>query len=451
MLPNVYRHLQASATVRSLLGARPRLYRHGEAPQNEARPYAVWLVFGTPELTLSETPAVDRCTIQLDVYAKTESEVEATATAVRDQMETITHMTAWRNPARDADTKLFRMSLDFDWWLAREASAPAPSPAPSPPPPPPPAPAPAPSAAIILVHETTGGGASAFVRANPIIGGGLIQPNPVDIETSQGVYDWTNIDARLAAWTALDKLLGIRIAFMPPAAVTTTPIPAFVKAAGAVYITVAPDGNEIPLSWDPIYLTWAKGFVDAVVARYGSNPNIAFIDATLAAETNPYRAGSFGSEVEDELRATADSDGVFYSREMWQATLIDWLQTAGSAAPAGKRLCVLNKGGMPGDVGSILTTIGDAAIGVGWMVGNNSMGQGSNLLPPYTAWSDVVNFYLEQAAVAAGAEALAELTAAFVRLKGDFLGAFPTDAQKASPGEGNYDPDYETALAGALA
>lgn len=122
MLPPVYTTLQASATVRTLLGARPRVYRQGEAPQNEDRPYATWFIIsGNPENTLSETPSMDRGSIQLDVYAKGDAEVEAVATAVRDQMETATHMTAWRNPPRDIETRLFRISMDFDWFVPRES------------------------------------------------------------------------------------------------------------------------------------------------------------------------------------------------------------------------------------------------------------------------------------------------------------------------------------------
>jgi len=122
VLPPLYTLLQASSAVRERLGARPRLYRHGEAPQNEERPYAVWLVVsGVPENTLSEKPAVDRDTVQIDIYAKTDADVVATAKAVRDQMETRTHMTAWRNPPREPETRLFRISMDFDYWLPREA------------------------------------------------------------------------------------------------------------------------------------------------------------------------------------------------------------------------------------------------------------------------------------------------------------------------------------------
>jgi len=121
MLPPIYTTLQASATVRSLLGNKPRVYRN-EAPQKVEAPYAVWLVVaGTPENNLSDTPSHDRATVQVDVYAAGDGVCEAVAQAIRDQMETVTHMTAWRTLPRDAETRNFRISMDFDFWLAREA------------------------------------------------------------------------------------------------------------------------------------------------------------------------------------------------------------------------------------------------------------------------------------------------------------------------------------------
>lgn len=121
MIPPVFTTLQASATVRGLLGARPRVYRMGEAPQGDTKPYAVWLIVsGVPENTLSELPTIDRNSIQIDVYAKSDAECSEVATAVRDQMETVTHMTAFRVLPREDETRLYRISMDFDYFLPRE-------------------------------------------------------------------------------------------------------------------------------------------------------------------------------------------------------------------------------------------------------------------------------------------------------------------------------------------
>lgn len=120
MFPPIYTLLQASVAVRNLLGARPRIYRD-EAPQDPERPYGVWLVVsGVPENTLSETPGHERVTVQLDLYAATQEVSAAVAQAVRAQLETATHITAWRSD-RDAETRAYRVSFDFDYWLARES------------------------------------------------------------------------------------------------------------------------------------------------------------------------------------------------------------------------------------------------------------------------------------------------------------------------------------------
>lgn len=122
MLPPIYTTLQASSIIRGIFGARPRIYRMGEAPAKTSDPYAVWqLVSGVPENQLSGTPGHDRDTVQIDIYSTTDSGCEQAAIAVRDQMETVTHMTAYRTLPRDTETRNFRISMDFDYWYAREA------------------------------------------------------------------------------------------------------------------------------------------------------------------------------------------------------------------------------------------------------------------------------------------------------------------------------------------
>lgn len=119
MYPPVKETLRQSADVRALLGDSPRVFRNGQAPQNEVRPYVVWLVMaGVPLNNLSDTPPADNDSIQIDCYSKTDSECEALAKAVRNQMETVAHMTAWRTHPREESTLLYHVSLDFDYWLA---------------------------------------------------------------------------------------------------------------------------------------------------------------------------------------------------------------------------------------------------------------------------------------------------------------------------------------------
>lgn len=128
MLPPIFQALTASSAVKAIVGTPPaaRIYRHGAAPQGLIEPYVTWaLVTGEPYNTLSELPAVDRQTVQIDCWhpglpvgAK---QIELLAEAVRDAIEPYAHMTATLLDLQEPDTKLFRISMQFDWFLARSS------------------------------------------------------------------------------------------------------------------------------------------------------------------------------------------------------------------------------------------------------------------------------------------------------------------------------------------
>ncbi len=118
MFPPVFQTLKASADVKAVVGTNPpRIYRHGDAPQDVARPYITWqLVSGVPENNLSDTPPADRQTVQVDCWHQTDAGIEILAEAVRDAIEPTAHMTATLIDAREAETKLYRVSMQFDFW-----------------------------------------------------------------------------------------------------------------------------------------------------------------------------------------------------------------------------------------------------------------------------------------------------------------------------------------------
>jgi hypothetical protein len=118
MLPNLYQVLSNNVAVKAIIGN--RVYRHGNAPQLGAKPYVVWeLANDTPENTLSETPNVDALSIQVDCYHPTDAGIVELATAVRDALEPLAHMTGIPINQREDETKLYRITLEFDWWLYR--------------------------------------------------------------------------------------------------------------------------------------------------------------------------------------------------------------------------------------------------------------------------------------------------------------------------------------------
>jgi len=122
MFPPVFQTLKASVAVKAIVGTNPpRIYRHGNAPQDASRPYVTWfVVFGDPENNLSDLPPVDRVTVQVDVWHQTDSGVELLALAVRDAIEPHAHMTGVPIDLREPETKLYRIALTFDWFVDRE-------------------------------------------------------------------------------------------------------------------------------------------------------------------------------------------------------------------------------------------------------------------------------------------------------------------------------------------
>lgn len=121
MFPPVFVTLKASQEVKNIVGTnRPRIYRHGVAPQDTARPYITWSVLsGVPENNLSDLPPVDHVAVQIDCWHQTDAGIEALAMAVRDAVEPVAHMTSTAIDLRETETKLYRISIQFDWWLGR--------------------------------------------------------------------------------------------------------------------------------------------------------------------------------------------------------------------------------------------------------------------------------------------------------------------------------------------
>lgn len=121
MFAPVFATAVASGAVTALLGTAPtRLYLFGEAPQDVAKPYAVWQsVSGAPANYLGTLPDVDRFTVQIDVYATTASSARSVAQALRDAFEPVAYVVSWRGESRDATTKNYRYSFDVEFHVER--------------------------------------------------------------------------------------------------------------------------------------------------------------------------------------------------------------------------------------------------------------------------------------------------------------------------------------------
>ena len=111
----------ADPGTRALLGVSPhRLYPFGEAPQDVARPYAVWqLVTGSPDNYLAGRPDIDGFTLQVDVYAETASSARGVAEAISHAIELKAYVARWGGESKDTATNLYRSSFDVDWLVPR--------------------------------------------------------------------------------------------------------------------------------------------------------------------------------------------------------------------------------------------------------------------------------------------------------------------------------------------
>lgn len=123
MLPQVFQALKASAAVKAIVGDNPpRIYRHGRAPQRPdglplSLPYITWfLVSGTPENNLSEPSPVARKSVQIDCWHQTDKGIEELADAVRSAIEVVAHITQEGDDQQEAETKLYRLSFEADFW-----------------------------------------------------------------------------------------------------------------------------------------------------------------------------------------------------------------------------------------------------------------------------------------------------------------------------------------------
>lgn len=121
MNPPVFTILNASATVKALLGTNPlKVFPWSEAPQNTTPPYATYGVYnGNPQNTMDQVPQIDNLGTQVDIWASSVASCLQCALAVRNALEPHAHMTSTESYERDPETNLFRTRMDFDFFTAR--------------------------------------------------------------------------------------------------------------------------------------------------------------------------------------------------------------------------------------------------------------------------------------------------------------------------------------------
>jgi hypothetical protein len=123
---NVYALVQGDAGVQALLGNDPmRFWPFGEADEQPAgselrEVYATWqTVAGRSENYLSGRSDMDWSRVQIDVWGPTGAAVDAVVDALRNALELRGYLGGINLDGRDPETRLYRISFDFEFWQAR--------------------------------------------------------------------------------------------------------------------------------------------------------------------------------------------------------------------------------------------------------------------------------------------------------------------------------------------
>jgi len=308
----------------------------------------------------------------------------------------------------------------------------------------------------VLFYANYGQKTDPLVLANPTITGGFYMIYWSEIEKTHGQFDWAQLDAHIAEWKAVGKGIALRIVWSSSGywahPMAKTPTPQWVLDAGARYAYHPDSGTQVPLFWDPVYLKYAHEFLGAIGTRYDANTGMMFIDATPAAETNPYRFGTIDKKdptFRDVFLTTAASDGTKYSASSWWTMLQTYIGSVKSHFPTLPVLVTLNKAGMPGEP-SRLQEAGDLAtskklwVGQNGLKGNSYTGTGAD---PWLTWGATTQVFFEPASAAGGTTGtMQQIVDACQRAGCNWLNVYYSDVFKATPGSSTYSASWDTAL-----
>lgn len=117
MFAPIFDTLQDNTAAVAALGSPLRAFSFGEVVgQPTSVPYLVWQnISGVPYNYLGQLPDKDDVSLQVDVYDDTATGARQTARVARDALEGVCYMVSGPREIKDTDTKLFRVSMDFDW------------------------------------------------------------------------------------------------------------------------------------------------------------------------------------------------------------------------------------------------------------------------------------------------------------------------------------------------
>lgn len=315
-------------------------------------------------------------------------------------------------------------------------------------------------AAGMLYFATYDDGDSTGVIENPYISGVMLTILWSEVESRKGIYDWTDFDKSIERWVAGGKKVAIRIMWStsgywrnPQAA---HPTPKWVWEEGAEFAYHPESKTEIPLIWDPVFHEYAMRFQHEVNRKYGSDPDILFIDVTPGAETNPYRFGTINRRdpaFKAVFARTQASDGSTYSNELWVKTVCDWITETASIFTSVPCLVTLNVGSLQNE--NNFPVIGQCAVDNGMYVGQNGLNANSynnndvERTRLFRRWSEDTKLFFEMVhpAETSNTGTLKGVMEAAERIGCDYLNVYGSDVIKSSSNiPSSYQPAWEEAM-----
>jgi len=122
----VFALLAASSSVTTLIGTAPvRAFPANSMPQTQVLPAVTWQVIsGQPESYLAERAGLDYFRVQIDCWASTYTDANQLAAAVREALEDGANnvLDAFNPDDYETETKRFRVSFDFSFWVDRDSN-----------------------------------------------------------------------------------------------------------------------------------------------------------------------------------------------------------------------------------------------------------------------------------------------------------------------------------------
>src|SRR5207249_10529432 len=117
------------------------------------------------------------------------------------------------------------------------------------------------------------------VLANPDVDGISLRQDWSALQPTAGTFDWTFLDAAVAASAAAGKqvLLRINTQSGKPAWVTTA-----IQNAGGSFFTFTNNGVQttIPVFWDPTFLAKKTAMIAALGAHFANNPAVTIVSTS---------------------------------------------------------------------------------------------------------------------------------------------------------------------------